>query len=146
MCFRVDIYPHLCPLLPSLGHQSLLPAPLPHSVVESLQFKLLIFHSDCTNISRKGWGGSILNTWTSMQTPGVLLWYHYGSTVYTRPVWVKTKQDTSDLIRLAVPQRTAALSHSLVCVNESAGDVQGCFFLCRVLWVTLVSSARRFLL
>lgn len=64
-----------------------------------------------------------------MQTPGVLLGYDYGSTVYTRPVWVKTKQDTlGDLIRPAVPQRSAALSHSLVCVNESAGDVQGCFF------------------
>lgn len=65
-----------------------------------------------------------MNTLTSMQTPGVLLGYDYCSTVYTRPVWVKTKQDTlGDLIRLAVPQHT--LSHSLV---SQPAMLSGVFF------------------
>lgn len=109
----------------------------PPSRGESLQFKSLIRHSDCTNISGKAWGGSALNTWTNTQTPGVLRGYHYGSTVYTRPAWIKTKQDAlGDLIRRALPHRvTAALSHSplFLSVNESALTYDGvfCFVFCK---------------
>lgn len=126
----------------------------PPSRGESLQFKSLIRHSDCTNISGKAWGGSALNTWTNTQTPGVLRGYHYGSTVYTRPAWIKTKQDAlGDLIRRALPHRvTAALSHSplFLSVNESALTYDGVFLFCLLQGVsgllTLVSSAGRFLL
>lgn len=70
--------------------------------------------------------------------------------VYTRPAWIKTKQDTlGDLIRLALPHRlTAALSHSplFVSVKELVQTYGGgvCGELSSTL--TLVSSAGRFLL
>lgn len=54
VCWRLYIYPHLCRLPPCVGLQSLSPALLPRSLGESLQFKSLIFHSDCTNITRGG--------------------------------------------------------------------------------------------
>lgn len=83
-CISIHIY--VCPLPPRVGLQSLLPALLPPPSLESLQFKSLIFHSDCTNISRGvGRGAGVaFTTWTNQQTPGVLLGYHYGSTsLYT---------------------------------------------------------------
>lgn len=134
---------------------------VPPSQGESLHFKSLIFHSDCTNISRKWWGGRTLHTWTNTETPGVLQGYHYGSTVCTCPAWIKTKQDMlGDLIRQTLLHRlTAALSHSSLFFifffkyDQVSPDVQrgfsfSFFFFCKEFsgMLTLVSSAGRFLL
>ena len=140
--FRVYIYPHLCPPPPRVGLQSLacVLRSTPPSQGESLQFKSLIFHSDCTNISGRGWEGGRecthrtdkpSNTWCS--AGGIIM----VAPVYTRPPWIKTKQDTlGDLIRLAVPHRlTAALSHSplfckceRVCPDVWRSDLRGVFW------------------
>ena len=88
--FRVYIYPHLCPPPPRVGLQSLacVLRSTPPSQGESLQFKSLIFHSDCTNISGRGWvgGGAGVHP-PHGQTVKHLVFcrgYHYGSTrLYT---------------------------------------------------------------
>lgn len=57
------------------------PALLPSSLEESLQFNSTIFRSDCTNTSGGGgWGGRASTTWTNYQAPGVLLGCYYGGT------------------------------------------------------------------
>lgn len=100
-CSGVYIYPHLCPLPPRAGLQSYSPAP-PRLQESPCKRKLLIFLSDCTNMSRGG-GGGRLHT-PHAQTNKHLAFCKGIITVapaHTRPVCIKTKQDTlGDLIRL----------------------------------------------
>ena len=139
--------PHLCPRPSGFGHQSLFLS-VPSSLQESLQFKWLIFISDGTIISEKR---SSRSAWMDTQTAGVLLGYDYSSTVYTRPGWIKTKQDNSDdFIRLALLRQIHRGSESLptlLNVKESAPMYRGGSFSAEFSGrLTLVSSAGRFLL
>lgn len=140
--FRVYIYPHLCPPPPRVGLQSLVrerrsPLRLKESVCNwNRSYSSLIAQT----LSGRGWGGGAGSHPPHGQTVKHLVFCGgiiMVAPVYTRPPWIKTKQDTlGDLIRLAVPHRlTAALSHSplfskceRVCPDVWRSDLRGVFW------------------
>lgn len=143
VCFRVYIYPHLCPLPPCVWLQSLFPALLP-------PFSWSLCNLNCTYSSLiaqtypgvLGW--VVLSAWANQQTPGILQGYHYYSTGLYTPCLDQNKARYFRWLNKggSALQTPAALSHSPRCasVRESVWRCKGGFPVQRSLVCSLWSA------